>query len=171
MNSIALNPIDKVDFKREYAERKAKLGKWHGEMSVALYSKQEVENALTQFEPLEYRKPIEIASSIELEFHNAGHVLGSAIAELTVQEDGAQRKRYVFSGDLGMKGKVLMPDPEMIDRADVVLIESTYGDRLHRTLSDTEDELVQVISSTMKAQGMLSYPLLRLVARKRSYFC
>lgn len=88
----------------ERAERKAKLGKWHGEMSVALYSKQEVENALTQFEPLEYRKPIEIASSIELEFHNAGHVLGSAIAELTVQEDVAQRKRYVFSGDLGMKG-------------------------------------------------------------------
>lgn len=142
----------------ERAERKAKLGKWHGEMPVALYSKQEVEIALTQFESLEYRKPIEIAPGIQLEFHNAGHILGSAIAEIVIQEDGVQRKRYVFSGDLGMQGKVLMPDPEMIDRADVVVIESTYGDRLHRSLRDTEDELVEVITNTMKAQGNVVIP-------------
>ena len=133
----------------ERAERKVKQGKWHGEMPVALYSRQEVEMTLTQFEPLEYGQVLELAPGISLELRNAGHILGSAIAVMDIQEDGLQKKRCVFSGDIGMKGKVLMPDPDLITQADVVVVESTYGDRLHRSLSDTEDELVGVISTTM----------------------
>ena len=164
----------------ERAERKAKLGKWHGDMPVVLYSREEVEQALTQFVPLDYGKWIELIPGMQLMFHNAGHILGSAIAEIHVQEEGAKKKRCVFSGDIGMKGKVLMPDPELISQADIVVVESTYGDRLHRTLGDTEDELVQVISDTMKAQGTVIIPafavgrtqeilflLIDLVKRKR----
>ncbi|ANI99220.1 MBL fold hydrolase [Polynucleobacter wuianus] len=142
----------------ERAERKAKQGKWHGEMPIALYSREEVEMTLTQFEPLEYGQVLELAPGITLEFRNAGHILGSAIAVMDIQEDGAQKKRCVFSGDIGMKGKVLMPDPDLISQADVVVVESTYGDRLHRSLSETEDELVEVITSTMKAQGNVIIP-------------
>jgi metallo-beta-lactamase family protein len=142
----------------ERAERKAKLGKWHGEMPVVLYSRQEVESALTQIVPIDYGKWIEPLPGMQFTFHNAGHILGSAIAEIHIQEDGVKKKSCVFSGDIGMKGKVLMPDPELISQADVVVVESTYGDRLHRTLSDTEDELVQVISDTMKAQGNVIIP-------------
>jgi metallo-beta-lactamase family protein len=142
----------------ERAERKAKLGKWRGEMPVVLYSQQDVESALTQFVPADYGNWLDIGPGMQLVFHNAGHILGSAIAEIHLQEDGAKKKRCVFSGDIGMKGKVLMPDPEQISQADVVVVESTYGDRLHRTLSDTEDELVDVIDTTMKAQGNVIIP-------------
>lgn len=127
-------------------------------MPVTLYSKEEVEITLTQFLPLEYGQSVELLSGVQLEFRNAGHILGSAIAVIDVAEDGLEKTRCVFSGDIGMKGKVLMPDPEAIQKADVLVIESTYGDRLHRSLQDTEDELVEVITSTMAAHGNVVMP-------------
>ncbi len=140
------------------AERKQKAGKWRGEMPVALYSREEVDLALSQFKVLEYGQVIEPSAGIELEFRNAGHILGSAIAVIDILEEGASKKRCIFSGDIGMKGKVLMPDPDLIESADVVVIESTYGDRLHRGLQETEDELVEVICSTMEAHGNVVIP-------------
>ena len=142
----------------ERAERKMKMGKWRGDMPVALYSREEVEITLGQFKAVEYGQPLELTPGIHLEFRNAGHILGSAIAVLDIEEDGAPKKRCVFSGDIGMKGKVLMPDPDLISDADILLIESTYGDRLHRSLSETEDELVEVISSTMASKGNVVIP-------------
>jgi len=142
----------------ERAERKLKAGKWRGDMPVALYTREEVDLALSQFEVLEYGQVIEPIPGIQLEFRNAGHILGSAIAVIDVAEEGAEKKRCVFSGDIGMKGKILMPDPDLITNADVVVVESTYGDRLHRGLQETEDELVQVISSTMAAHGNVVMP-------------
>ena len=142
----------------ERAERKKRAGKWRGEMPVALYSREEVEMTLTQFEPMEYGQSVELAPGVQLEFRNAGHILGSAIAVMDIVEDGLKKKRCVFSGDIGMKGKVLMPDPDLIKKADVVVVESTYGDRLHRSLQDTEDELVEVITSTMIAHGNVVMP-------------
>ena len=140
------------------AERKQKAGKWRGEMPVALYSLEEVDLALSQFEAIEYGKVVEPVPGIQLEFRNAGHILGSSIAVIDIAEDNFQKKRCVFSGDLGMKGKVLMPDPDVIANADVLVVESTYGDRAHRNLQDTEDELVEVISSTMIANGNIVIP-------------
>jgi len=113
---------------------------------------------LNQFELVEYGQVIEPCDGISLEFRNAGHILGSAIAILDIQETNAPVKRCVFSGDIGMKGRVLMPDPVIVDGADVLLIESTYGDRLHRSLQETEAELVEVISSTMRAHGNVVIP-------------
>ena len=140
------------------AERKQKAGKWRGEMPVALYTREEVEMTLTQFEVLEYARIKDLAPGIQLEFRNAGHILGSAIAVIDITEDGKQKKRCVFSGDIGMKGKVLMPDPDLIASADVLVVESTYGDRLHRNLQATEDELVEVITSTMSNHGNIVMP-------------
>ena len=142
----------------ERAERKMKLGKWHGDLPVALYSREEVDLALTQFEVLEYGQVRELIPGVHLQFQNAGHILGSAIAIVDIQEDHAPKKRCVFSGDIGMKGKVLMPDPDLIARADVVVIESTYGDRLHRGLSETEQEFIEVIQSAMANQGNVIIP-------------
>ena len=142
----------------ERAERKQKAGKWRGDMPVALYSREEVDLALSQFKVLEYGQVIELIPGIELEFRNAGHILGSAIAVLDILEEGFRKKRCIFSGDIGMKGKVLMPDPDLIEGADVVVVESTYGDRLHRGLQETEDELVGVICSTMQAHGNVVIP-------------
>lgn len=142
----------------ERAERRQKAGKWRGELPVALYSMEEAEMALSQLEVVEYGKVIQPCNGIELEFRNAGHILGSAIALIDITEDGLKKKRCVFSGDIGMKGKLLMPDPALVAQADVVVVESTYGDRLHKSLLDTETELIQVITSTMNAHGNIIIP-------------
>ena len=148
--------LQKADMER--AERKQKLGKWRGEMPVSLYSSEEVEICLAQFEVLDYVQVLEPAPGVHLSFRNAGHILGSAIAVLDIEEDGQHQKRCVFTGDIGMKGKVLMPDPDLISQADVLVVESTYGDRLHRSLEDTEKELIEVITSTLNSHGNIVIP-------------
>jgi metallo-beta-lactamase family protein len=148
--------LQKADAER--AERKQKLGKWHGDIPVALYSREEVDTALNQFEVMEYGQVIEPLPGIHLQFRNAGHILGSAIAVLDIKEDQQQQKRCVFTGDIGMKGKVLMPDPELISQADILVVESTYGDRLHRSLKETEKEFIEVITSTLKGHGNIVIP-------------
>ena len=143
----------------ERAVRRQKAGKWRGgDLPVALYSMEEAELALGQCEVLAYGKKTQLAQGMDLEFQNAGHILGSAIAILDITEDYSKKKRCVFSGDIGMKGKLLMPDPAIISQADVVVVESTYGDRLHKTLADTEAELIHVVTSTMNAHGNIIIP-------------
>lgn len=142
----------------ERAVRRQKAGKWRGDLPVALYSMEEAELALSQCVVVDYGKTVELSKGIVLEFSNAGHILGSAIAILDISEDGTQKKRCVFSGDIGMKGKLLMPDPTLIPHADVVVVESTYGDRLHKSLGDTEAELIQVVNKTMSAGGNIVIP-------------
>jgi metallo-beta-lactamase family protein len=142
----------------ERAAKKIKQGKWRGTVPEPLYSAKEVEIALSQIRVVEYHQAIELFSGLRLSFYNAGHILGSAIAVLDIQETGAKSKRCVFSGDLGMQRRPLMPDPELIESADIVVVESTYGDRLHRTMADTEDELVGVICKVMAEHGNIVMP-------------
>ncbi|WP_108469262.1 MBL fold metallo-hydrolase RNA specificity domain-containing protein [Polynucleobacter difficilis] len=142
----------------ERAAKKIKQGKWRGTVPEPLYSAKEVEIALSQIRVVEYHQTIELFAGLRLSFYNAGHILGSAIAVLDVQETGAKSKRCVFSGDLGMQRRPLMPDPELIESADIVVVESTYGDRLHRTMADTEDELVGVICKVMAEHGNIVMP-------------
>lgn len=142
----------------ERALRRQKAGKWRGELPVALYSLEEVELALGQCQALPYGKSLELCTGVDLVFENAGHILGSAIAVIDITEDHSKKKRCVFSGDIGMKGKLLMPDPALITQADIVVVESTYGDRLHKTLVDTELELIEVVSKTLNAHGNIIIP-------------
>ncbi|OZA05977.1 MAG: MBL fold hydrolase, partial [Polynucleobacter sp. 24-46-87] len=142
----------------ERAVRRQKAGKWRGDLPIALYSMEEAQLALDQCEALPYGKLLSLFDGIDLEFQNAGHILGSAIAVLDITEDHAQKKRCVFSGDIGMKGKLLMPDPTLISQADVVVVESTYGDRLHKNLENTEAELIDVITNTLNARGNIIIP-------------
>lgn len=145
-------------FDVERAVRRQKAGKWRGDLPVALYSMEEAELALGQCEVLAYGKSMELCKGIRLEFQNAGHILGSAIAVIDISEDHAKKKRCVFSGDIGMKGKLLMPDPTIISQADIVVVESTYGDRLHKTLADTEAELIKVVTETLDGRGNIVIP-------------
>jgi metallo-beta-lactamase family protein len=142
----------------ERALRRQKAGKWRGELPVELYSMEEAELALSQCQILPYGKSLELCNGIDLVFENAGHILGSAIAVIDITEDHSKKKRCVFSGDIGMKGKVLMPDPELISQADILVVESTYGDRLHRSLKETEKEFIEVITSTLKGHGNIVIP-------------
>jgi metallo-beta-lactamase family protein len=119
---------------------------------------EEAQLALEQCEVLPYDTVSKLCDGIDLEFRNAGHILGSAIAVIDIAEEHAPKKRCVFSGDIGMKGKLLMPDPALISHADVIVVESTYGDRLHKSRESTEAELVEVVTSTLNAHGNIIIP-------------
>jgi len=94
-------------------------------------------------------------------FRDAGHILGSAIVEAWIDEDGATRK-LVFSGDLGQPARPVVRDPAPVDRADVLLVESTYGNRDHRPLAATIDELVDAVEYTTVHGGNLIVPAFAL---------
>ena len=121
------------------------------------YTLEDVEQALTQVEGIDYQAKQQILSDISIRFQDAGHVLGSAIVELWIDEADNSRK-LVFSGDLGNSETPLMQDPAIVTQADVVLLESTYGDRNHRSLDETLDEFRQVISTASKSNGNIIIP-------------
>jgi metallo-beta-lactamase family protein len=114
--------------------------------------------SLELLQPVAYGQTISPAENVTVRFHDAGHILGSAWLEVTVSGEGRPRK-LVFSGDLGMPDRPVLRDPEkVIEAADVLLIESTYGDRLHRSLPETEDEIVDAFERTKAAGGNLIIP-------------
>ncbi len=123
-----------------------------------VYDREDARAALKNFRPLEYRKPIEIVPGVRLILRDAGHILGSAIVELYLTENGKERK-VVFSGDLGHAGAPILQDPEIISQADLVIMESTYGDRFHhRSWEDTWKEMGEIITSTLKGRGNILIP-------------
>lgn len=117
-----------------------------------LYTVTQAEVLLKQLIRVDYDSEINPHSSIRCCFRDAGHILGSSIIELWVKKH-ADYKKIVFSGDLGQPGHPIVRDPTFIQQADVLLIESTYGNRLHRTMPDTIDELVHAINHTLIHKG------------------
>jgi metallo-beta-lactamase family protein len=115
---------------------------------MPLYSVADAEHSLRLLAPVAYDRPFEAGRAIRFRFRDAGHILGAAIVELWIAIDGGTRK-LVFSGDLGQPGRPVMVDPALVADADVVVVESTYGDRLHRTLATTYDEFAQVLAATL----------------------
>ncbi|MBX9894274.1 MAG: MBL fold metallo-hydrolase [Nitrosomonas sp.] len=113
-----------------------------------LYTVTQAEAMLKQLVRVDYDTEIKPHPAIRCCFRDAGHILGSAIIELWVKQHGASKK-IVFSGDLGKPGHPVVRDPAIIRQADVLLIESTYGNRLHRSMADTLDELVIAINDTL----------------------
>ncbi|PMR73181.1 MBL fold metallo-hydrolase RNA specificity domain-containing protein [Billgrantia endophytica] len=122
-----------------------------------LYELADVERTLALCRTHAYGQPATLPGDVTLIYRDAGHILGSAIVELNVPSGGRQR-RLVFSGDLGNPGSVLMKDPERIQDADLVLMESTYGDRDHRPLEDTIDEFARVLEEAHAAGGNVLIP-------------
>jgi metallo-beta-lactamase family protein len=112
---------------------------------------------LSQFRGVDYEEDLEIVPGLSIRFKNAGHILGSAIVELTYTKSGESRK-LVFSGDLGYRDAPVMQPPRNIRTADVVLMESTYGDRTHRPFDETIDELADVFSKAKAAGGNILIP-------------
>ena len=123
----------------------------------ALYTKEEAKLAFKHFKALEYAQTKEILPGIKVTLHDAGHILGSAIIELELKEDGHTRK-IVFSGDLGHKNAPILRNPEEIGEADLVVMESTYGDRGHRGWDNTWKELGEIISNAKREQGNILIP-------------
>jgi metallo-beta-lactamase family protein len=121
------------------------------------YDLQDVEQALQQLVGVDYGRRQRLLSGVEVRFRDAGHVLGSAIVELWLGEGQTVRK-LVFSGDLGNSCAPLMRDPSLVDEADVLLLESTYGDRNHRPLEQTIEELRSVLDEAAQSGGNILIP-------------
>ncbi len=110
-----------------------------------LYTIEDVQRTLRLFRPLDYVAPTEILPGLRLTLRDAGHILGSASAELAATVNGHER-RLVFSGDLGHRDAPILRDPEPVPAADLVVMESTYGDRLHRPWNETWREIGEIIT-------------------------
>ena len=122
---------------------------------MPLYTQADAFAALEHFEPVPYHGMLNV-DDLHLKYYDAGHILGSAILEMTVTENEQQTK-IVFSGDLGQPNQPILRDPEPIAGADFLLVESTYGDRVHRDY-DKETALLEVIRDTMDRGGNVIIP-------------
>jgi metallo-beta-lactamase family protein len=122
-----------------------------------LYTQADAEACIGQFVGLEYETPTEILPGLTLTLYDAGHILGASVVELRYDEDGSSRT-LVFSGDLGYRDAPLMDATKRLTHADAVLMESTYGDRLHRPVGETLEELTEVFESARAAQGNILIP-------------
>ncbi|HZL95977.1 MAG TPA: MBL fold metallo-hydrolase, partial [Vicinamibacterales bacterium] len=122
-----------------------------------LYNRDDARAVLAHFVPLEYDAPQQILPGVEITLRNAGHILGAAIVELTLTERG-KTFRLVFSGDLGYAAAPLMEPPTVVKHADLVLMESTYGNRNHRSFDATLQELQSIIRGAADGGGNILIP-------------
>jgi metallo-beta-lactamase family protein len=127
------------------------------ELVEPLYTRQAAERSVKRFSVVPYGEIRDILPGVRLRLADAGHILGSAIAELWVEENGLRRK-LVFSGDLGHRGAPILRDPAIIEEADLVVLESTYGNRLHRPWDETWRELADVIQQASDRKGNILIP-------------
>ena len=144
----------------EYAThfRKAQRRGEEKKVIKPLYTTEDVENVYNlSMEFPTYDETIMIRDGVHVTFRNAGHILDSATIEVTFKE-GEEEKHIVFSGDLGNHNDMVMPAPTQVKRADALYIESTYGDRNHKGIDDSEAEFKKVIQDTLLSQGSVLIP-------------
>jgi len=119
--------------------------------ALPLYTSLDAARTLTRLQPVGYNRPVPVVPGVDVEFINAGHLLGSAYARLHLGD-----KTMLFGGDLGRYGRPVLPDPSPIEKADVLLVESTYGDRVHGPNEDAK--LAAIIGDTAARGGKLIVP-------------
>jgi metallo-beta-lactamase family protein len=153
--------LDSAKLQEEDAEYKLKRHKKEGRNGphpiVPLYTMADAEACFPRFQHVKYKTPVEIRPGIEATFCDAGHVLGSSIIKVKVNQNGQDRS-VLFSGDIGRPHRPIVRDPSLVDEADYILVESTYGDRVHKGPEDTKKMIGEVINSTMQAGGNIIVP-------------
>jgi metallo-beta-lactamase family protein len=136
-------------------------GDLESEPIEALYTEADALAAIDRFVSIPYRRAMRIAPGVTVTFYDAGHVLGSAITALDVEENGATR-RVVFTGDLGRNNMPILRDPEVVSGAEMLISESTYGDRLHDPIEKMDEDLAAVIRRTYARGGKVIIPAFAL---------
>lgn len=154
--------IQEMDAKLEN-KRSRRAGK---DEITPLYTVANVKKTLKFLEPCSYGEVNKISSGIKFKFVDAGHILGSASVEIFLEEDGESRK-IVFSGDIGNTGQPIIKDPQYIEEADYVVMESTYGDRNHEKNDDYTINLAEIIDKTLSEGGNIIIPSFALGRTQR----
>ena len=153
--------LDAAKIQEEDAEHKRKRHEKQGRKGPhpyePLYTIEDAEACFPLFSNIEYREAQSLGDGVEATFYDAGHVLGSSIIRAKVRQDG-QERIILFSGDIGRPDRPIVCDPTVFDYADYVLIESTYGDRVHEEVADVEKTMGEVINEALKAGGNIIVP-------------
>ena len=154
--------LDSAKLQEEDAEHKRKRHEREGRKGpypeMPLYTIKDAEACFPLLTPLEYRHPVNLDSSkVEAALYNAGHVLGSSFVSIRIGLNG-QARSILFTGDMGRPDRPILENPAIFDKADYVLVESTYGDRTHKGSTDIKEKLAGVINSTRKAGGNIIIP-------------
>ncbi len=149
---------DSAFIQESEAEWKSRKQKRAGKgIAEPLYTVKDAEAALKFFQPVEYNKIINIDSDVSFRIKDAGHILGSGIIELWIRENNEEIK-LVYSGDIGNKDAPIMNDPTIIEEADYIIMESTYGDRLHMETQNKTLALLDIITDTIERNGNVVIP-------------
>jgi metallo-beta-lactamase family protein len=156
MSSLILR--DSARIQAGDAERQNRKRQRAGEPPVEpLYTPEEAESIIQCLRPVPYQKPVKVAPGVQAIWAESGHMLGSASIQLIAEDDGGQ-KRVVFSGDLGPKGVPILRDFEPFHQADLVFLESTYGDHDHRPFRETAEEFARIVKDTVNRGGKILVP-------------
>ncbi|MGA2060761.1 MAG: MBL fold metallo-hydrolase [Thermoguttaceae bacterium] len=142
-------------FKQKRHRKEGRQGKYP---IKPLFSFKDVDRTLPLLHTAEYGQEYKINDRVSAVFHDAGHILGSAIIELLVRDNG-QARRLIFTGDLGQMGKPIVRDPETFSQADYIVMESTYGNRDHENGGSVESQLEGVVCETAAAGGCIVIPI------------
>lgn len=155
---LELMLLDSAHIQEKDAEWENRWRNRIGKPSIKpLYTQADTERALKLRRPISLGSTVAVARGVRVTFHNAGHILGSSIVEVQFH-DQVQPRRLVFSGDLGNTCSPLMRAPSPLSRADVVMLESTYGDRDHRDSNDTLEELAAILDQAHRDGGNVLIP-------------
>ncbi len=154
LNDAAGIQEEDAAYKRKRHEREGRKGPFPIE---PLYTSKDVQQTLPLFRSARYRTPVTLNDRVSVTFHDAGHILGSSLLEMAIQEPGGVR-RIVFSGDLGQEKKPIIHDPTVLTDADWVVMESTYGDRDHPNTQGIEDQLAEVLTEAIERGGNILIP-------------
>jgi metallo-beta-lactamase family protein len=123
-----------------------------------LYTLKDVERTLPLLQPVSYDRPVRVNHHVEAVFHDAGHILGSAMIEIRVTDHG-QPRRIIFTGDMGQWDTPIVRNPTVFTEADYIVMESTYGDRVHENHGTVESQLEAVIQETVAGGGKVIVPI------------
>jgi len=141
-------------FKKRRHDKEGRRGTYP---EIPLYTVQDAEKCFPLLKEVPYEEFLSLNDQVKVCFHDAGHILGSAMIEIIVQEENSPRN-IIFSGDIGQWDKPLLGNPSVFDRADYVVMESTYGDRNHDNPQDIDDRLSRVVNDTVNAGGNVLIP-------------
>lgn len=141
----------------EVERKNRKLARAGQPLLVPIYTAEEALDCTRYFKGVDYDEIVELFPGLQVRFRDAGHILGSAMLEVWVNEDGQERK-LVFSGDIGNKDQPYVKNPSCLESADYIIMESTYGNRLHEDEADRQQQFKRIIKETMAAGGNLVIP-------------
>ena len=153
--------MDAAHLQEEDAAFKKKRHRKEGRKSKRpvepLYTTDDAERTFPLFKPVQYQQEVTLGDGVTATFHNAGHILGASMIMIQLREGGESRK-VLFSGDVGRFDMPILEDPTVFDEADYVLIESTYGDRVHESYADIKETIAKAINDTVEAGGNIVVP-------------